>query len=317
MKRLISIIAIVAWTVVWAACERSGSPKGSGALPPEDKALFDLLPANSTGVFGGNYMKLQQFMSTTFGKTSAAILDKLGPGMLEWSKCFTEQPIRVAGSGNVVGKGFELRMVFTGRTIEEIGTCAARAHLGAKVDPDGQFIAVELPPPTGSQGYLRTATGAVYNRQMMEISAAPTVIPTTRADLENDLKTAAARPVTSDDKLLALIGKADRSKTLWFVASGTNTPIADKMGEVIATADLTKGLALDLTVQLLDPALIEKLDDGIVEMKKMSGSLPASLRSAVESIRFDHRGDRAHMAIQLDDKQLADVMQQASLLSGH
>ncbi|MFT3697648.1 MAG: hypothetical protein QM831_31175 [Kofleriaceae bacterium] len=311
MKRLFLIALLV-------ACERSGSgPKGSGALAPEDKQLFALLPANSTGVFGGNYMKLQQFMTTTLGKTTAAILDKVGPGMIEWSKCFTEKPIRLAGSGNVVGKGFEMRMVFTGLTIDGIGACAARAKFKSTVDPDGKFIAVELPPPTGSQGYLQTSTGALYNRQMMVISAAPTVIPTTRADLETDLKAAAANSVVQDDKLVTLIGKADRGKTMWFVASGANTPIADKLGEMIATADLEKGLALDLWVQLLNSGDADKLEEGIGEMKKMSAALPGSLKTAVESIKFAHKGDRVHLSIELDDEQLADVMQQASLLSQH
>ncbi|HEY0255459.1 MAG TPA: hypothetical protein VGC41_28215 [Kofleriaceae bacterium] len=315
MKRLFSIIGLA---LVLVACERSGAePKGSGALSPEDKQLFALLPAGSTAVFGGNYMKLQQFMSSTLGKSTAAMMEKVGPGLQEWTNCFTEKPVRLAGSGNVAGKGFEMRMVFSGYSIEQIGKCAARANMKATVDPDGKFIAVDLPPPTNTTGYLLTSTGAIYTRQQMIISAAPTVTPASRSDLENDLKTAVAKNVIADDRLLALIGKADRTKTVWFVGTGANTPIADKLGELVATLDLTNGLAMDLSFQLLDPSLVTKFDEGITEMKKMSGSLPPSLKNAIESIAFSHSGDRVRLAMKLDDKQLADVIQQASMLGGN
>jgi hypothetical protein len=314
MKRrsLISIVLVL--LAVAASCEKDVTPKGSGDLAAEDKELFKYLPAGATAVFGGNYMKLQQFMTTTLGKTMAGAMEKYGPGMKEWMKCFTDlQGLRLAGSANVAGKGLELRMIFTGMKVEDVAKCATAASYATTTDPDGKFITVELPAPAGKQGYLVAPNGALYMRQSMVISAAPTVTAASRADLEADLKAAGATNVMGDSKLQGLIAKTDRSKTMWFAGSGAGTPIANKLGELFGSFDLANGFAADVTFQLLDSNDVDKIDSGVKEMKKMADQLPGSMKEAVQSLQFDHKGDHVRFAVKLDDKQLADLMKQASM----
>ena len=71
MKRL-SLISIACLLAGLAACEKDGgTPKGSGELSSTDKDLFKFLPRGETAVFGGNYMKLQKFMTSQLGKATA------------------------------------------------------------------------------------------------------------------------------------------------------------------------------------------------------------------------------------------------------
>jgi hypothetical protein len=37
------------------------------------------------------------------------------------------------------------------------------------------------------------------------------------------------------------------------------------------------------------------------------------MKEAVQSLQFDHKGDHVRFAVKLDDKQLADLMKQASM----
>jgi hypothetical protein len=316
MKRR-SLISIVLVLLAVAACEKDVTPKGSGDLAAEDKELFKYLPSGATAVFGGNYMKLQQFMTTTLGKTMAGAMEKYGPGMKEWMKCFTDlQGLRLAGAANIAGKGLELRMIFTGMKVEDVAKCAGAASYPTTTDPDGKFISVELPPPAGKQGYIVAPNGALYMRQSMVISAAPTVTAASRADLEADLKAASAANVMGDAKIQALIAKTDRSKTMWFAGSGAGTSIANKLGELFGSFDLTNGFSADVSFQLLDGDDVDKLESGVKEMKKMADQRPGSMKDAVQSLQFDRKGDRVRFAVKLDDKQLADLMQQASMFGG-
>ena len=317
MKRR-SLISIMFLVLALAACEKAGSSsKGSGELSQQDKDLFKFLPAGSTAVFGGNYMKLQKFMTSTLGKTTAEAMEKMGPGMTEWAGCFTElKDLKLAGSANVKGKGLDLRMIFTGMKIADVAKCADRAKYKYTIDPDSKFISVTVPPPANEQGYVVAASGALYMRQSMEISAVPVITPTSRVDLEGDLKAAASANVLSDTKMLALIAKADRSRTIWFAGSGAGTPAADMLGELFGGFDLDNGFSIDVTFQLVDPALADKLEDGVKEIKKMSDQLPGNMKDAIESLKFNRSGDHVHFALKLDDKQLADLMKQASMFGG-
>ena len=317
MKRrsLISIVLVL--LALAAACEKDVTPKGSGDLSAEDKELFKYLPAGATAVFGGNYMKLQQFMTSTLGKTMAGAMEQYGPGMKEWMKCFTDlQGLRLAGAASVAGKGLELRMIFTGMKVEDVAKCAKAASYDATIDPDNKFITVALPAPAGKQGYLVAPNGALYMRQSMVISAAPTVTAASRADLEADLKAAATSNAMGDTKLQTLIGKTDRSKTMWFAGSGAGTPIADKLGDLFGSFDLGNGFAADVSFDLKDGDDVDKIDSGVKEMKKMADQLPGSMKDAVQSLQFDRKGNHVRFAVKLDDKQLADLMKQASMFGG-
>ena len=323
MKRsLVSIVLLVpALVLALAACEKDGATaKGSGELGADDKALFTLLPSGATAVFGGNYLRLQDFMSSTLGKTTTTMMEKVAPGMAEWTKCFVDgnKKLRIAGSANVtLNKGLDLRMVWSGMTLDDVAACAARAKFTATFDDDKKFLSIGLPQPSGTQGYLLTPTGPLYVRQSMVISAAPVITPSTRKEAEDDLKAAATANVISDPKMMALISKVDRTKTMWFAGSGAGTSAASKVGEVFGTFELGDGIAVDVTAQVLDEALLGKFENGVAELKKMSGQLPGNMKEVVSQLKFSRQGDRAHMSIKVNDKQLADLVKQAGMFGVH
>jgi hypothetical protein len=325
MKRsLLSIVVLVpALVLALAACEKDGSAaKGSGELGADDKALFAVLPSGATAVFGGNYLRLQDFMSSTLGKTTTTMMEKYGPGMAEWTKCFVDgrSTLRIAGSANVTGtKGLDLRMVWSGMTLDDVAGCAARAKFKATFDDDKKFLSVELPMPAGTQGqgYLVTSTGTLYVRQSMVISAAPVFTASSRKEAEEDLKAATTANVLSDPKMMALISKTDRTKTVWFAGSGAGTSVASKVGEVFGSFDLGDGIAVDVTAQVLDDAMLGKLEDGVAELKKMSDQLPGNMKEIVSQLKFSRKGDRARVSIKVNDKQLADLVKQAGMFGVH
>ncbi|CAN5224564.1 hypothetical protein BH11MYX1_BH11MYX1_06900 [soil metagenome] len=326
MKRR-SCISVAFLVLALAACEKDGAaPKGSGELGAEDKALFAVLPSGATAVFGGNYLKLQDFMSSTLGKTTTTMMEKYGPGMAEWTKCFVEiqtssgikHKLRIAGAANVTGSnGLDLRMVWSGMTLDDVTTCAQKGNFKVTLDDDKKFLTVELPPPSGTQGYLLTSAGTLYVRQSMIISAAPVITPSTRSELETDLAASSKANVLSDQKMMALITKTDRTKTVWFAGSGAGTRAADKVGEVFGSFDLNNGIAVDVTAQVLDDAMLGKLEDGVAELKKMSGQLPGNMKEIVSQLQFSRKSDHARFSIKVDDKQLADLIKQAGMFGVH
>jgi hypothetical protein len=320
MKRR-SCISVAFLVLALAACEKDGAaPKGSGVLGADDKALFAALPSGATAVFGGNYLKLQDFMSSTLGKTTTTMMEKYGPGMAAWTKCFVEikHNLRIAGAANLTGSnGLDLRMVWSGMTLDDVATCAKQGNFTATLDDDKKFLTVALPPPSGTQGYLLTSAGTLYVRQSMIISAAPVITPSTRSELETDLAASSRANVLADDKMMALITKADRTKTMWFAGSGAGTRAADKIGEVFGSFDLDHGIAVDVTAQVLDDTMLGKLEDGVAELKKMSGQLPGNMKEIVSQLQFSRKGDHARFAIKVDDKQLADLIKQAGMFGVH
>ena len=144
-----------------AACEKDSAPEGSGELSSTDKDLFKFLPQGETAVFGGNYMKLQKFMTSQLGKATADAMEKFGPGMTKWMECFVSmRDLKLGGSANVQGKNVQLRMAFTGMGVKDVKQCADQAGFKTNLDADGKYISIELPPPSGTQGYLVLSNGA-------------------------------------------------------------------------------------------------------------------------------------------------------------
>jgi hypothetical protein len=150
----------------------------------------------------------------------------------------------------------------------------------------------------------------------MIIAATPIVTPASRAELEADIKSVGASNATSDSKLQALVAKVDRSKTVWFVGNGGNTPIADKLGDVYGSFDIASGLAADVTIQLKDSELVTKIEDGVKEMKKMSDQLPGDFKDVVEGLKFNRDGDHVRFSIKISETQLAGIIKQAGMFGG-
>jgi hypothetical protein len=314
MKRLPIVSIAFLLLAGLAACEKDGAPKGSGELSSSDKDLFKFLPQGETAVFGGNYMKLQKFMTSQLGKATAEAMEKFGPGMTKWMECFIEmRDLKLGGSANVQGKNVLLRMVFTGMGIKDVQKCADQAGFKTSVDADGKYMSIDLPPPAGTQGYLVLPNGALYTRQSMVVSAMPVVTPGARSDLESDIAAATKASALDDAKMQAIVTKADRTKTVWFAGTGTGTVISDKLGELWGSLDISSGISADVTFQLTDSAVLTKLEDGVKEMRKMSDQLPGDLKDIVESLQFSRKGDHVRFAIKISESQLASIVKQAGM----
>jgi hypothetical protein len=165
-------------------------------------------------------------------------------------------------------------------------------------------------PPANTQGYLVVPGGVLYSRQTMTLSAKPTSLPSSRADFEADLKAAASANALSDAKLAAALDKVDHTKTMWFAGTGAGTPIANHLGEFYGSFDLTGGLAIEATAQLLEPSLADKIESGVKDAKAATDQMPEAMRPAVTSLKLTRQGDHLHATDRLDSKQLAELMKQ-------
>jgi hypothetical protein len=319
MKPRVSWVAVVLFALV--ACEKSGS-KGSGEMSGADLDLFRSLPAGQTVVFGGNYMKLQNFMTNSAaGKLARQLSESLGKGMKEWMDCFSDlKDLKIAGTASFVGKsGGEMRMVMAGATLDQLVGCANKA--GFKITPasDGKYVGIEIPSPMGAQtqGYLKLANGALYTRQMFSLAGGmPTVTPATRDNLEADIAGIAKNSVAEDSKMQAILAKADRSKTVWFAGSADGTPLSDKVGELYGSLDISPGLAFDVTAQITNADLAKKIEDGVDQMKKMADKMPSELKSVIEDLQLKRDGDRLRFIAKISDAQLAALVNAAGMFGG-
>lgn len=321
MSRIASRLLLCCALASATACEKADEPKGSGALAAADLELFESLPGSSNVLFGGNYMKLQDFMaSSALGKFAERSTSQLGPGMKEWMSCFLDlKNVKVAGAVSAANKGAELRMVFSGATVKDLEACAKKASFATAVAPDGKFIAISIPSPAGPQdaGYLTLANGAIYTRQAFALlgSSSPSVTQSTRAELEADI--AAIKESAADNKKLqGILAKVDRTKTLWFAGSGEGTPIADKVGELYGSIEIAPGVAVDVSAQLKDESMAKELESGIADAKQSAGKMPAEMRSLIEGIKFKRDGGRIRFAVKVTDAQLETILKQAGPMMG-
>lgn len=304
-----------------AGCEKSAS-KGSGALAGADAELFKSLPSGATIVFGGNFMKLQKLMAdSVLSKLTQQVTSALGKGMKEWTDCFGAlKGVQIAGTASLGGGGGDLRIAMTGVGLPDVTACAGKAGFKAAPDPDGKFVAIDVPSPTGTvtQGYLKLASGALYTRQHIGMGggARAVVTPGTRAELEADLAGLASGTAATDARLQAVVAKADRSKPMWFAGTAAGTPIADKLGEVYGTMDFDAGIALDVTAQVTDQAIATKVEDGLRQAKQSVDRLPAEAKDVVKAIELSRDGDRLRLAIKLSDAQLSNLVNMAGALGG-
>jgi hypothetical protein len=315
----------VASVMSLAACEKSG-PKESGALPSDDLALLKQVPGGNVAVFGGNYMKLQNFMSSSMGKFATEMTTKAvgGPAdnMKKWMECFTTgdvtKNLHMIGGVALHGGGVDMRLLMSGMTLAQVKACADKAGIKVAVDADGKYMAIEIYAGAAvaslanqSFGYLQLPSGALYARTSMGFGGVASVATANRAELEAD-QAALTKGSAADDKgLVALIAKVDRSKTVWFAGTGKATPIGDKMGDVYGTMDFNAGLGVDLTVQILNEAIANKVDEGVGQAKKMADQLPPDFKSIVDALQYSRSGDRLHFAAQLSDAQVGKLMKQA------
>jgi hypothetical protein len=302
MKRvaLVSVIAL-------AACGKSGS-KGSGDLSSSEVSLLKEVPGGNNAVFGGNYMKMQHFMQSTLGQAVSAMMKD--EKQEAWMACFAQYTnMKIAGGLAYVDGKAQMRMVFSGLKLADLQGCATKAGFAATMDPDNKYLSIDIVTmgQTMNQGYLALPSGDLYMRVVMGGFGLgmPAVEPTTRQQAEAD----AASPTHADaDKVAALAGKADRSRTFWFAGSGTGTPIASKVGEVYGSVDLESGIAMDVTVQVADPKMADQAEEGIKMVKKSADQLPGDIKGVIEGLDFSRDGDHLRFAVKVNEAQLKSIM---------
>ena len=307
-------VLVLSCAVALGACEKSRSVLGG-----DDVDQLKHLPGDNLALVGGNYMKLQNFMSSSMGKMMTKLAAKSGTSedaMVKWLGCFTEmKSLRLVGGVATKPGGVELRMAFSGMSIADIAKCANTAGYKNTTDPDGKFLTVEMDTAmmTVKQSYLALKDGNLYSRQGMAISVMPTLDTVTRADLEGDAAKAAKQSASDDKALTALIGKADRSKTVWLVGSMAQTPFADKVGEFYGSFDMNSGLALDFTVQITDAAMADKLEGGVTDLKKAADQLPENMRGVIQGLELKRTGDHFRIGAKISDAQFQALMASGGL----
>jgi len=299
--------------VALLGCDKGSAPKQSGPLPEAEAALFKNLPAGGNVIFGGNYMKVQAWMQSTMGEAMAA----LGSGWKQYAECWASSPnVKLAGTA-IVADVVEMRMAFTGMTLDEMKKCADKAGFKATLDGDGKYLSIQSTTlgMTTEQGLLQLANGAVYTRQSVGLGGGG-IVPAKRADLEGDMAKLAQGTALDDGKLRYMVTKVDRSKTMWFAGTAIGTSIGDKLGEVYGAFDVVPGVTFDVTAELLDRALADKVMAGYDEMKKHLDQAPADMRAVFEGISLTRDGNRLRMRAKITDAQLAGFMKQLAMFRG-
>jgi hypothetical protein len=301
--------SVMACVMALAACGKGGGAKGSGAISQDELGLFRELPGNNVALFGGNYMKMQNFMSSTIGKSlTASMKDEKSEA---WMTCFTSfKDMKIVGGIASAGKDVTMRIVFSGLKPQDIADCAKKGDFKTTLDADGKFVSVDVAAAgmTVNQGYLSLPSGKMYSRTTISLGGLPSFSSGSRADLEADIQQSTKVTAADDTKVVGLLAKVDRSKTFWFAGTAKDTPLADKLGEVYGSVDLDGGMAIDVTVQLNDGKMVDKIEEGVKEAKKMSDKMPGDLKGVIDGLEFSRDGDHVRFADKLTEAQLTNLM---------
>ena len=315
----VKITAAVLGLLLVSSCEKAGD-KASGAMSTDEAALLPYLPAGSTALFGGNYMKFQNFLQNSPLAKLMSTVEKTSPGLQAWMTCWTENTnIKMLGSVRIDGGGATLRFVMSGMGFDEIDKCGKRANFPSTIDPDHKFLAFEMPTAAGTikNGYLLLPNGAVLSRQTLKFGAARmTPPPVLRADLEADVAALSAGTAAKDTALLAAAAKLDHSKAWWFVGSAEGTPVGDKVGEVSGTFDLAGGLAIDVSVALKQASLADKIEEGVGDAKKKVDMIGGATGEVVKSLQVTRKGDTLRFAVSISNDQFTAMMSQLAPMMG-
>jgi hypothetical protein len=307
-----------------AGCEKDTrlSNKKSGALRAQEKSLLAHLPSGNVGLFGGNYLRLQDFFQKSAFSKLMGNMDQISPGMKTWTECFVgsdASKLRMMGAVAYAGDNLIMRFVMTGWSVADVQRCAQKAGFPVDVDADGKFVAIGLPTAMGPMrtGYLVLDDGAMLTRTAMAFPpTAMGVTPTTRADLEADMKLVSSGTAADDASLVAELAKIDRDRAMWFVADASSTPIGDKLGTMRGWIDIDGGLAMDVSFQLKDKGMADEISRGVPEMKQKADMLGKDVAAVVRSLKFDRDGERLRFAIKISDQQLEKLVDQLAPFMG-
>jgi hypothetical protein len=299
--------ALATVLVAAAGCEKEGA-KDSGPLGASDVTLLSHIPGGNAAIFGGNYMKMQDFMQSSFGTMTTELLEKTSgsSGFKAYMDCFAKVKLTAAGGVALTGDGVAMRFAMRGPTLKDVKTCADAGKFTATLDPDGKYLAIEIPVygKPNTTGYLALADGTLYARQTMESLTG--MRSASRAELEADAAGTKTSNATNDKGLMALAAKTDRSKTVWIVGSGAGTPVADKVGDVRCAMGLDSGLDIALDLELEDTSMAKQLEDGLAQTRKNS-ALPPQVKSLLDSVKLRRDGGNIHVDAKLSEAQLDSV----------
>jgi len=305
-------------------CEKeSGLPsKTSGALRADERALLADLPEGNVALFGGNYLRLQDFFQNSAFAKLMGNLEEIQPGMKAWTQCFTStgaKSLTMLGGLTYGRNGLTMRYVMKGFGVEQVEACAKTANFATTVDPDRKYVAVEMASALGPMtvGYLVLADGALLTMQAMPLPPSTQLPPSTgRPDLEALVAEAARGNATADAGLVAELARIDRSRAIWFVGDAAGTPIADKVGLLRGWIDLDGGIAFDVSLQFTDPSVADQIAQALPEAKRQAGSLGGDVGAVVKALKFERKGDRLRFNLKISNRQLDAIMAQLGPMMG-
>lgn len=312
--------ALLVGLVLVAGCEKAAD-KPAGAAAGDETALLSYLPAGSVALFGGNYVKFQNYLASS---PLQKVFDKMNtqsPGLSAWMKCWSDEMPRLVmvGSLRLTGGQIEMRYVMKGIDLPALERCSAKAKFPTAMDADQKYMSYEMVSvgQTVKGGYLVVADGTVYTRQqMMAVGSKPTVTPATRADLEADLAGLAGKTAVQDKQLVAAMEDLDRTTAMWFVGSGANTPLSDKVGLVKGTFDIANGIAIDVRAEVKDVALADQAEQGIASAKQRSSALGEPMKTVIEGVKLERKGPWLRVTLAIDNPTLTALIDQVAPMLG-
>jgi hypothetical protein len=236
---------------------------------------------------------------------------QLGSGMTTWMACFTDlKQLKLAASIDVAGRDVQMRTVLAGISLDDVAKCGQQAGFATTIDPDHKFVSIALPAPAATTGYLVLPSGALYSRQSFAIATVPTVSGVVRADLEGDIAKLGGKTAADDPTLGSLVPNVDRTKTVWFTGTAANTPLGDKIGEGWGTFDVSSGLALDITIQVKNPADADKVEQGIAQLRTMADQAPGDLKDVIKNLKLSRSGDHLRFTLAISEAVLKSLISQ-------
>ena len=315
------LAALLVGLVLVTGCEKSGSDaKASGALSGDESSLLEHLPKGSVALFGGNYMKFQHYLASSPLAKAMELMEKSMPGMSDWLNCWVEEipNVQMMGSVRIQAPTVMMQFAMKGLEVSTLQKCTKKASFASTLDPDGKYLSFEMPSINGpvKGGYLVLADGTIYTRQSMTMRGKPLAVTVTRAELEADIAALTAGTAQSDTLLVDSMAKVDRSKAMWFVGSGANTPISDKLGLVRGTIDIAGGLTFDLTAEVKDHAIADKIEKTVGDAKEQADRLGGSIGEMIKAMKLTRTNDTLRFLLSINDKQLSEVVKQIGPLMG-
>lgn len=145
-------MVLCAGALALGACEKDSglSSKTSGSIRPAESTLLQHLPSGNVGLFGGNYLRIQDFFQNSAFSKFMGNLDQVSPGLKEWTTCFVQtgsRKLEMLGALSYADDGITMRYVMKGFGVDDVKACAQKAGFPVEVDADGKFVSIGMARP--------------------------------------------------------------------------------------------------------------------------------------------------------------------------